>query len=89
MVNIVLLFEEAKKGEDHFGLFSISGELSAETSNDPLSTQTTLTLLHMVPGGLTFCLAFQHLSATLTAVGKIIMLSTGPSTQDYTNLDEP
>lgn len=58
MVNIVLLFEEAKKGKDHFGLFSISGELSAETSNDPLSTQTTLTLLHMVPDGLTFWLGF-------------------------------
>lgn len=36
-----------------------------------------------------FGLAFQHLSATLTAVSKIIILSTGPSTQGSTNLDEP
>lgn len=91
MENIVLIFEEAysKKGEDHFGLFRISGELLSETSNDPLSIQAALTLLYLVPEDWLFGLTFQLKSATLTVVSKISILSTGLYTQDDTTLDEP
>lgn len=56
----MLIFEEAcgKKEEDHFGLFNISGELLAESSNDALSTQAVLMLLHLAPDGLSFWLDF-------------------------------
>lgn len=88
MANNALIFEEAysKKAEEHFVLFSISRELPAETSSDPLSTQVALLLFHSVPGGLTLRLDF---SATLTVVSKMSTLNSGPSTLEDTSLDEP
>lgn len=56
----MLIFEEAygKKEEDQFELFNNSGELLAESSNDPLSTQARLAPLHLASDGLTFQLDF-------------------------------
>ncbi|KAJ7422034.1 hypothetical protein BTVI_15728 [Pitangus sulphuratus] len=69
LANTVLIFGEAygKKEEDDFVLFNISGDLLAETPDDPLSTQATLTPLHLAPDGLTFWLDF---SAYLRYLGS-------------------
>lgn len=87
----MLIFEEAygKKEEDQFRLFNISGELLAENSNDPLSTQAVVVPLHLAPDGLTFRFDFSAFLSYLDRSWQSSTLSTGPSSQDSINLEEP
>lgn len=87
----MLIFEEVygKKEEDQFRLFNISGELLAENSNDPLSTQAVLVPLHLAPDGLTFWLDFSAFLSYLDRSWQSSTLSTGLSSQNSINLEEP